>query len=101
MVDCSRSREADRVTGDPVTEAEVRAVGVMDFRPWVDAPHHVTRDVADDYIRDWEVRSPIRVLGNLMDTLMVKPAPLFASEITAYSVVVLPLPVGPVTSTMP
>ena len=31
------------VLGEPVTEAEVRAVGVEDFRPWVDAPHHVTR----------------------------------------------------------
>ena len=37
----------------------------------------------DDYTRDWEVRSPIGVLGNLMDTLMVKPAPLFAAETLA------------------
>ena len=71
------------VLGDPVTESEVRAVGVRDFRPWVDAPHHVTRNVEDDYTRDWEVRSPIGVLGNLMDTLMVKPAPLFAAETLA------------------
>ena len=71
------------VLGDPVTEPEVRAVGVTDFRPWVDAPHHVTRSVEDDYARDWEVRSPIGVLGNLMDTLMVKPAPLFANETLA------------------
>ena len=71
------------VLGDPVTESEVRAVGVADFRPWLDAPHHVTRNVEDDYTRDWEVRSPIGVLGNLMDTLMVKPAPLFAAETLA------------------
>ena len=71
------------VLGDPVTESEVRAVGVRDFRPWVDAPHHVTRKVEDDYTRDWEVRSPIGVLRNLMDTLMVKPAPLFAAETLA------------------
>ena len=71
------------VLGDPVTESEVRAVGVRDFRPWVDAPHHVTRNAEDDYTRDWEVRSPIGVLGNLMDTLMVKPAPLFAAETLA------------------
>ena len=68
------------VLGDPVTEPEVRAVGVADFRPWVDAPHHDTRQAADDYIRDWELRNPTRVLSNLMDTLMVKPAPLFAAE---------------------
>ena len=42
------------VLGDPVTESEVRAVGVTDFRPWVGAPHHVTRNVEDDYTRDWE-----------------------------------------------
>ena len=69
--------------GDPVTESEVRAVGVADFRSWVDAPHHVTRNGEDNYTRDWEVRSPIGVLGNLMDTLMVKPAPLFAAETLA------------------
>lgn len=71
------------VLGDPVTEPEVRAVGVTDFRPWVDAPHHVTRRAEDDYIRDWELRNPTRVLTNLMDTLMVKPAPLFAAETLA------------------
>jgi MGT family glycosyltransferase len=71
------------VVGDPVTEPEVRAVGVTDFRPWVDAPHHVTRDVADDYTRDWQVRSPLGVLRNLMETLMVRPAPLFAAETLA------------------
>lgn len=69
--------------GDPVTEPEVRAVGVGDFRPWVDAPHHDTRRAEDDYIRDWELRNPTRVLTNLMDTLMVTPAPLFAGETLA------------------
>ena len=71
------------VLGDPVSEPDVRAAGVTDFRPWVEAPHHVTREAAGDYTRDWEVRSPIGVLGNLMDTLMVKPAPRFASETLA------------------
>lgn len=71
------------VLGDPVTEPEVRAVGVDDFRPWVDAPHHVSRRAEDDYTRDWELRNPMAVLGNLMDTLMVKPAPLFARETLA------------------
>jgi len=71
------------VLGDPVTEPEVRAVGVTDFRPWVKAPHHVTRSVADDYVRDWEVRNPMRVLGNLMDTVMVRPARQFADETLA------------------
>ena len=69
------------VLGDP--ETEVRAVGVTDFRPWVDAPHHDTRRAEDDYIRDWELRNPTRVLANLMDTLMVKPAPQFAAETLA------------------
>ena len=68
------------VLGDPVTEPEVRATGVTDFRPWVDAPHHDTRRAEDDYIRDWELRNPARVLANLLDTLMVTPAPLFAAE---------------------
>jgi MGT family glycosyltransferase len=71
------------VVSDPVTEPEVRAVGVTDHRPWVEAPHHVTRRREDDYIRDWELRSPTRVLANLMDTLMVTPAPRFAAETLA------------------
>jgi len=71
------------VLGDPVIEPEVGAVGVTDFRPWVDAPHHATRRAEDDYIRDWELRNPTRVLTNLMDTLMVKAAPLFATETLA------------------
>jgi len=71
------------VLGDPVTEPEVRAVGVDDFRSWVDAPHHSSRRAEDDYTRDWELRNPMAVLGNLMDTLMVGPAPLFAAETLA------------------
>ena len=71
------------VLGEPVTAAEVRAVGVEDFRPWVDAPHHVTRRAEDDYIRDWERRTPLGVLANVMDTLMVTPAPRFAAETLA------------------
>jgi MGT family glycosyltransferase len=69
--------------GDPVIEPEVRAVGVTDFRPWVDAPHHVTRRAEDDYVRDWEFRNPTRLLANILDTLMVRPAPLFAAETMA------------------
>ena len=71
------------VVGDPVIETEVRATGVTDFRPWVDAPLHETRRAEDDYIRDWELRNPIRVLANLMDTPMVTPAPRFVAETLA------------------
>src|SRR6187551_2657514 len=71
------------VVGDPVIETEARAAGVTDFRPWVDAPHHDSRRAEDDYIRDWELRNPTRVLANLMNTLMVTPSPLFAAETLA------------------
>jgi len=69
--------------GDPVAEPEARAVGVEDFRPWVNAPHHVTRRADDDYVRDWELRNPLSVLSNFMQTVMVTPAPHFASETLA------------------
>jgi MGT family glycosyltransferase len=71
------------VLGDPVTEPEVRSVGVTDFRTWKEAPHHVTRNPEDEYNRDWEATSPKALLGQLMDTLMVGPAPLFAAETLA------------------
>ena len=71
------------VLGDPVTEPEVRAAGVTDFRTWVKAPHHVTRRPEDDYMRDWEVRNPLNIIPNMMDKLFVRPAPLFAAETLA------------------
>ncbi len=46
-------------------------------------PTTTPRRAEDDYIRDWELRNPTRVLTNLMDTLMVRPAPLFAAETLA------------------
>ncbi len=71
------------VLGDPVTEPEVRAAGVTDFRTWVQAPHHVTRRPEDDYLRDWEVRNPLNIIPNMLDKLFVGPAPLFAAETLA------------------
>jgi UDP:flavonoid glycosyltransferase YjiC (YdhE family) len=66
---------------DPVAEAEARAAGATDVRTWRDAPHHETRRPEGDYVHDWKIRSPLRVLTNLMDTLMVRPAPAFAAEV--------------------
>ncbi len=71
------------VLGDPVMEAEVRSTGVEDFRRWVEAPHRVDRRAENDFIRDWEFRNPIAELDNMYDTLMVKPAPLYARETLA------------------
>ncbi len=65
---------------DPIAESEARAAGAHDVGVWRDAPHHATRQADDDYIRDWTIRSPARMLTNLMDTLMVRPAPAFADE---------------------
>ena len=66
---------------DPVAEPEASAAGAHDVRVWRDAPHHATRLADDDYIRDWAIRSPARMLTNLMDTLMVRPAAAFADEV--------------------
>lgn len=66
---------------DPVAEREARAAGAHDVRVWRDAPHHATRLADDDYIRDWTIRSPARMLTNLMDTLMIRPATAFADEV--------------------
>jgi MGT family glycosyltransferase len=71
------------VLGEPVMEAEVRSAGVEDFRPWVEAPHRVSRRPEDDFIRDWEFRNPVAELDNMYARLMVTPAPLFAKETLA------------------
>jgi MGT family glycosyltransferase len=71
------------VLGEPVMEAEVRAAGVADFRPWVEAPHRVGRRPEDDFIRDWEFRNPVKELDNMYARLMVGPAPLYAKETLA------------------
>jgi MGT family glycosyltransferase len=57
--------------------------GAREVRPWIDAPHHVTRRAEDDYTRDWAQRTPMGVLAALMDTLIVGPAPTFAAETSA------------------
>lgn len=66
---------------DPVAEDEARAAGADDIRTWSGAPHHATRLPESDYIRDWAIHSPRGVLTNLMDTLMIRPAPQFAAEV--------------------
>lgn len=66
---------------DPVAVPEAWAAGATDVRVWTDAPHHRDRSPDSDYIRDWELHSPLRVLTNFMDTLMVRPAPAFAAEV--------------------
>ncbi|MDP9418515.1 MAG: hypothetical protein M3P48_11970 [Actinomycetota bacterium] len=40
------------VIGDPSTAGDVAATGAA-FRPWVRAPHRVSRAVDDDLVRDW------------------------------------------------
>jgi len=66
---------------DPVAAPEARAAGATDVRVWTNAPHHTDRSPENDYIRDWEIHSPLRVLTNFMDTLVVRPAPAFAAEV--------------------
>ena len=68
---------------DPVAIPEAKAAGASEVRAWTDAPHHTDRSADGDYIRDWQLRSPLGILTNFMDRLVVRPAPAFAAEVLA------------------
>lgn len=71
------------IVGDPTIGAEVAAAGVTDFRVWAAAPVRASRLAEDDYLRDWEVRSPLALFHRLLDNVMIGPAPAFAADTMA------------------
>jgi len=69
-----------RVIGDAVLAAEITATGATHI-PWTTAPQHASRLPEEDFLRDWELRSPPKVFGRVRDRLFCGPAALFAEDV--------------------
>src|SRR5215471_3424433 len=73
---------AVRILGDPCNTTEVEATGAS-FASWTRAPHRVDKSIASDPLRDWEVKSPLAMIGRLRDRLFVGPSLAHAQDVLA------------------
>jgi UDP:flavonoid glycosyltransferase YjiC (YdhE family) len=69
-----------RVISDPCNQDEVQAIGAS-FAPWTRAPHRADKSADSDLIHDWEVKSPLAMMGRLRDRLFCGPALAFAHDV--------------------
>jgi len=70
------------VIADAVLADEVAAAGA-EHVPWTTAPQHVTRDPQDDFVKDWEAKSPPAMFGRFRDRFVAGPAGRFADDVAA------------------
>ncbi|MGY1753341.1 nucleotide disphospho-sugar-binding domain-containing protein [Blastococcus sp. SYSU D01042] len=70
------------VLGDPSFAADVAATGA-EFRSWDRAPHRRSSAREDDFIRDWEVRTPPALLARLCERVITGPAAAYAADVRA------------------
>jgi MGT family glycosyltransferase len=70
------------VLGDPTLASTAAAAGCS-FSSWSRAPHRMTSDIADDYVRDWEAEDTTDTVRRLRDRVMGGPAAAFAADTTA------------------
>ena len=71
---------AVRVLSDPCNRADVEGAGAS-FGSWTRAPRRLDKSVDTDVIRDWEVSSPLAMVGRLRDRLFIGPALAYAQDI--------------------
>lgn len=68
------------VLGEPSFAADVADTGA-EFRSWERAPHRRTSAPEDDFIRDWEVRTPPALLARLCERVITGPAARYAADV--------------------
>jgi MGT family glycosyltransferase len=71
---------AVRVLSDPCNRADVEVTGAS-FGSWTRAPRRLDKSVDTDVIRDWEVSSPLAMVGRLRDRLFIGPSLAYAQDI--------------------
>jgi UDP:flavonoid glycosyltransferase YjiC (YdhE family) len=69
-----------RVLSDLCNQAEVESAGAS-FASWTRIPRRSDKSAESDPIKDWEVRSPLVLLGRLRDRLFVGPALAYAQDL--------------------
>jgi len=71
-----------RVMGDRSLAPEVAAIGARHV-PWTTAPQRTTRKPDDDFLRDWEIESPLKLFATVRDRFLCGPAGRFADDVAA------------------
>ena len=73
---------AVRVLADPTIEPDVRASG-CEFSAWTTAPHRTTRDRSGDIFKDYEIKSPMKMIDTYMREFLAVPAPRWVADTRA------------------
>jgi MGT family glycosyltransferase len=68
------------VLGDPTLEPDA-VTADAEFRSWDRAPHRRSSMREDDFIRDWEVRTPPQLLARLCERVITGPAAAYAADV--------------------
>jgi len=71
---------AVRVLSDPCNRQEVVATGAS-FEAWTRAPRRPDKSIDSDPMRDWEVKSPVAMVGRLRDRLFIGPSLAYAEDV--------------------
>jgi UDP:flavonoid glycosyltransferase YjiC (YdhE family) len=69
-----------RVLSDLCNQTEVESAGAS-FASWTRIPRRSDKSAESDPIKDWEVRSPLELLGRMRDRLLVGPALAYAQDL--------------------
>ena len=69
-----------RVIGDPCSRAEVEGAGAS-FVSWTCAPRRVDKSRDTDFLRDWDVSSPLTMMERLRDRLFIGPSLAYAQDV--------------------
>ena len=62
--------------------ADVAATGAA-YVPWTTAPNRASRLPQDDPYRDWECKTPFKLMDRLLDKQFAGPAGAYAADVTA------------------
>jgi MGT family glycosyltransferase len=68
------------VLADPSIAADAADTGA-EYRSWVRAPYRRSQAVEDDFIRDWECRTPVALLNRLCERVVTGPAARYAADV--------------------
>ena len=61
---------------------EVAATGAT-FRPWERGINRPDRTPENDFLRDWECRTPLQLIKRMLDRVLAGPAPDYAADLLA------------------
>src|SRR5262245_54020181 len=69
-----------RFMSEPCNAQEIRAAGCH-FVSYVQAPHRSTKSPDDDFVRDWEARTPLAAFARTRQRLLFGPARAYAQDV--------------------